>query len=120
MIYSVDKSLFPSDTQSLELHSYLDENGFEWKISRVDNGFFLIYLGHDYFKESTFDIEIEDESFFIKNTGCFFIQDESFDTFYHFIKLLIDGFTDEIWDSIEEFITDRIKYGGGITEYEIL
>ena len=81
MIYSTEIEKFPNAEQYLECHSYQDENDFEWKIARVQNGFFVAYFGDSYFKETYFDLEVNGKNKLLANSGCFFIQDESFETF---------------------------------------
>ena len=114
MIYSTPKELFPELNNAIESHSFFDENSFEWKIARVQNGFFVAYFGDDYFKESYFDLS----GLIIKNTGCFFVQDTSFDAYYHFREILQSGYTDDIWESIEELLTERFLHSPDILECE--
>jgi len=118
MIYSTPWQLFPSDGQYQECHSFLDENRFEWKIARVQNGFFVAYFGDDYFKDKYFDISLSGRDTVILNTGCFFIQDDSFETYYHFREILKTGYTDDIWETIEELIIERLKNNPEILECE--
>ena len=51
MIYCLDPKMYPAPDQLIEEISYRDENDFEWKIARVQNGFFVKYLGDEYFKD---------------------------------------------------------------------
>ena len=45
MIYSTEIKEFPNKVQYSQCYSYKDENGFEWKIAMVENGFFVAYFG---------------------------------------------------------------------------
>jgi hypothetical protein len=120
MIWSIDISLFPAGEATMECHTYQDENNFEWKVTRVENGFFVAYFGDPYFMESTFSLEVSEGKYIrIRNTGCFFVESTDFDVFYDFRNILKAGYTDEIWDAIEEFLTERLKADPGLTEYEI-
>ncbi len=119
MIYSTEIEKFPNEGQYLEIHSYQDENDFEWKIARVENGFFVAYFGDAYFKDSSFWLEVNDKNLTLKNTGCFFIQNTSFDAFYDFRTILKEGWTDDIWESIGELLTERLVNDAGLMECEI-
>lgn len=120
MIYSFKIEDFPEGDKVKECNYYQDQNDFVWKIARVENGFFVGYFGDDYFKDKYFDLIVNGENKLIMNSGCFFIQDTDFDTFYEFRVILSLGFTDEIWDSIGEFITERLTHDNGLTECEIV
>lgn len=122
MIYSMEKNIFPKEGQYSECHSYKDENDFEWRIARVKNGFFVGYFGDEYFSPTTFEIrnkEGEDIYFRIKNTRCFFIQDTDFETFYEFRNIIKTGWTDDIWESIQSLLTERLLLDDRILECEI-
>ena len=120
MIYSTEIEKFPNEEQYLECHSYLDENDFEWKIARVQNGFFVAYFGDPYFKDKYFDLEIKGKGKLLLNSGCFFVQNEDFDVFYEFRTILKEGCTDDVWDSIGEFLTERLTHDDGLMECEIV
>ena len=110
MIYSTTLDKFPVAGQFSECHEYQDENDFAWKIARVKNGFFVAYFGTVYFKEKYLDVQVVGKSILINNTGCFFVNDTDFDTFYSFRKMLKEGYTDDIWESIEQLISERLKH----------
>ena len=124
MIYSVEQEKFPKEGQYVECHSYNDENEFEWKIARVENGFFVGYFGDAYFKDKYFDFDSEElggaKRILLNNTGCFFIKDTEFETFYEFRNILTNGDTDDIWDCIGEFFAERLTHDRGLTECEIV
>lgn len=120
MIYSTEIEKFPNEEQYLECHSYQDENDFEWKIARVQNGFFVAYFGDPYFKDKYFDLEIKGKGKLLLNSGCFFVQNEDFDVFYEFRTILKEGCTDDVWDSIGEFLTERLTHDDGLMECEIV
>ncbi len=120
MIYSTEIEEFPSDEQHLECHTYKDENDFDWKIARVQNGFFLAYFGDVYFKDKYFDLEVNNEHVLLLNSGCFFIQSSEFDVFYEFRTILKEGWTDDIWDSVGEFLAERLSQNDGLMKCEIV
>jgi len=120
MIYSTEIEKFPNEGQYLECHSYQDENDFEWKMARVQNGFFVAYFGASYFKENYFSLEVNGKYKLLANSGCFFIQDEGFETFYEFRTIMKEGWTDDIWDSIGKFLTERLTYDDRLMECEIV
>lgn len=120
MIYSIEIEKFPKKKQCKELISYLDENNEEWKIGIVENGFFVGYFGDPYFKDKYFDLTINKEHKLLMNSGCFWVQDLEFDTFYNFREILKNGFTDDIWEIIGELITERLMNDPGLTECEIV
>lgn len=110
MIYSTLKKDFPKKGDYYEILEYLDENDLTWKIARVKNGFFIAYFGDNYFQENTFEIELTyGKTVFLKNTGCFFIQNSDFDVFYEFRNILKNGYTDDIWDCISDFLKERLQ-----------
>lgn len=120
MIYALWPDAYPKDNQFIEEHSYRDENDFEWRICRVNNGFFVKYFGDSYFKEKFFCCTTsKDKLHKVNNTNCIFFQDASFDTFCDMRNILMNGFTDDIWDSIIEFFTERFEHDPGIVESEI-
>ncbi len=112
MIFSAEKKDFPTDSMSTEINSYNDQNDFEWKIAMVKNGFFIGYFGDEYFLESKFEITDNLDTHLLKNTGCFFIESLDFEVFCEFRNILKEGFTDDIWDSIQEFIQLRFDLTG--------
>lgn len=120
MIYSFEIKDFPKSGQYTERLTYKDENDCEWVIARVENGFFVAYFGHEYFKEKYFSLEVHGESLMIVNTGCFFVQNTDFDAFYDFREILTNGFTDDIWEAIGDFITERLKQDSGLVACEIV
>ena len=121
MIYLLDPALYPAPGQHLEEIEYQDENDFTWKIARVQNGFFIRYFGDKYFQEKYFSIELADEtSLLLRNTNCIFVADAGFDTFFHFRDILKTGWTDDIWDAIEEMLTERLRLDPGLLESEIV
>lgn len=82
MIYSIDKSDYPSEYE--QLNSYKDLNDFEWRIAVADDGLYVTYHGDKYFLESYFTCYLKnDESIMVNNTGCLFFKNKSFDLFYN-------------------------------------
>jgi len=121
MIYCVEKDLFPTPEQSVEQISYKDENDFEWVIARVNNGFFVNYLGDPYFAYTNFEIGPKDgNTFLIKNTRCLFVANTDFETFADMRTMLKNGWTDDIWDAIEELLTERFNNDPGILKSEMV
>ena len=120
MIYSTEIEKFPNAEQYQECYTYQDENHFDWKIARVQNGFFVAYFGDSYFKDKYFDLEVNGKGKLLLNSGCFFIQDTDFDTFYEFRTILKEGWTDDIWESIGEFLSERLENDDGLMECEIV
>lgn len=121
MIYCIEIDLYPKEGQYIEEISYLDENNFEWRICRIENGFMVKYFGDDYFRESVFDIELSNgKNFRIKNTNCIFFKDSNFDTFCNVRDILKNGFTDEIWEAFESCFKVRFEINDGFIESEIV
>ena len=44
MIYCLKPEMYPTPEKTIEEIIYRDENDFEWKIARVENGFFVKYF----------------------------------------------------------------------------
>lgn len=120
MIFSTLLTDFPTPDLYLECFSYKDQNEFEWKIARVKNGFFVAYFGDSYFKNKTFELSYDAITHFINNTGCFFIESMDFDVFYNVRNVLKSGYTDDIWEIIEEMIKDRVELSDIFMECEII
>lgn len=117
----VDKSLFPTSEQAVEELSYKDENEFTWKLSRVQNGFFITFTGDPHFMNSRFVIELDDGNLImVNNTNCIFVSTTDFEVFVHFRDILKNGYTDDIWDSIEEFLLERFSHDPSLLESEIV
>lgn len=105
----------------MEEISYIDENDFEWRIARIKNGFMVRYYGDEYFSPNTFDCELKSgKTVRIRNTRCIFFQDESFEAFCEMRDILKNGWTDEIWDCLEGFFTERFEHDLGVIESEII
>lgn len=121
MIYCIPTENYPKENQFLEELSYKDENDFEWKVARVNNGFIIKYFGDEYFKDSTFEIELKSGNWVrVKNTNCIFFENVEFETFYHIRELLKKGYTDEIWESITDLFKERFENCVDILECEML
>ena len=121
MIYSVSKETYPKEGQFIEEISYKDENEFEWRIARIENGFMVRYFGDPYFKDSTFKCESSTGKLIrINNTGCIFFKGADFETFCEIRDILKNGWTDEIWETFEELFNERIKHDEGLLESEII
>lgn len=121
MIYCIDPSLYPTPEQALEEIIYQDENEFEWRIARVKNGFMVRFFGDDYFKDNFFVCEVTDDLLIkVKNTNCIFFQDADFDTFCEMRNILKNGFTDDIWETIQELFTTRFESSQVLLESEVL
>jgi hypothetical protein len=120
MIYCLEPELYPKEGRYFEESVYKDENEFEWRIARVENGFFLRYFGDNYFSPEKFVIDIEGEELIkIKNTKCIFVQDANFETFYHFRNFLKNGWTDEIWEFFGDLFNERFENNKDILKSEI-
>jgi hypothetical protein len=119
MVYCMPIETYPTEGLFIEENLYFDENNFEWRIARVNNGFFVKYFGDGYFKDEMFCCELKDgKTYFIKNTNCIFFQDPDFETFVEMRDILKNGFTDDIWESIEMFLTERLNICTDILECE--
>lgn len=119
MIYCIPFDNYPKEGQFLEELIYRDENEQEWRIARVVNGFMVRYFGCEYFKENSFHCELTSgKTIVVKNTNCIFFQDADFETFCHMRDILKNGFTDEIWESLEGFFTERFEHDLGMIESE--
>lgn len=119
MIYCVDKNNYPKEGKFLEEISYKDENDFEWRIARIDNGLMVIYLGDEYFSNDTFQCVVSSqEHISIKNTKCVFFKDASFETFCEIRDIIKNGYTDDIWESFETLFVERFKNNKDILESE--
>ena len=120
MIYCLSPSDYPTIDKQIEELIYIDENGFEWKIARVKNGFFVKYFGDDYFRESYFNCELPNgKTILINNTNCIFIQDTDFETFAEMRTILKNGYTDDIWETFEEMLEERFLHDLSLLESEI-
>lgn len=121
MIYCIAPENYPKPGFFIEEFSYQDENDFQWKIARVENGFIVKYFGPDYFKDKYFSCELNNgKSVMINNTNCIFFQDGSFEAFYDMRTILKNGYTDDIWECFEEFFTERFEHSSDILESEIV
>lgn len=120
MIYCVPVELYPSDGLFIEELTYQDENDFEWRIARIQNGFMVRYFGDDYFKYSMFCCQLKDGSMInIKNTNCIFVKDSTFETFCNVRDIIKNGYTDDIWETFEELFTERFNNSEELLESEI-
>lgn len=118
MIYAIPIDKYPTDF--IEELSYRDENDFEWRICRTKEGFIVRYFGDEYFKENSFDCETSDGKHHrIKNTNCILFLDTDFDAFMDMRTILRNGYTDEIWESIEELFTERMEHDTKLLESEV-
>lgn len=120
MIYCLNPNEYPKPDQIIEEISYRDENDFEWKIIRVNNGFFVTYLGNAYFKENTFSCHTSRNGcFLIRNTNLIFFKCTDFDTFVEVRNVIKIGYTDDIWETFEELFTERLEHDQTILESEL-
>ena len=119
MIYCLKPEMYPTTEKIVEEITYRDENNFEWKIARVENGFFVKYFGVDYFKDKYFSCDLSNgEHILINNTNCIFIQDNDFETFAEVRNVLKIGYTDEIWEVFQEMFEERFEHDKSINEWE--
>lgn len=119
MIYCIEEKDYPTkESWRSEELIYKDENDFEWRIARVENGFMVRYFGDKYFKEKWFICEVRGKEIYINNTNCLFIQDTSFDTFYLIREIIKEGFTDDIWETFREMFEERLINDEGTLESE--
>ena len=121
MIYCVPIEQYPKEGMFIEELSYKDENDFEWKIARIENGFMVRYFGDEYFKENTFECELSNGEWVrVKNTNCIFFQDVDFETFCEVRNIIKIGYTDDIWETFEELFTERFEHDRGMLESEMV
>lgn len=121
MIYCLEPELYPTINQLIEEISYQDENDFEWKIARVQNGFFVRYFGNDYFKKNMFVCDLPSEKIIrINNTNCIFIQNSDLEVFAEVRNVLKTGHTDDIWETFEEMFTERFTHDERMLKSEFL
>lgn len=120
MIYCLNPEMYPKEESIIESLSYRDENDFKWTLARVDTGFFIRYLGDSYFRENYFRGELPNgEHVTIKNTNCIYVKDSSFDTFYQFREIIKKGWTDDIWEWIEDCFQLRFNEDSNLLESEV-
>lgn len=120
MIYCVPIEQYPKEGMFIEELSYKDENDFEWKIARIENGFMVRYFGDEYFKENTFECELSNGEWVrVKNTNCIFIQDTDFETFAEVRNVIKTGYTDDIWETFQEMFEERFEHDKGLLESEL-
>jgi hypothetical protein len=120
MIYCLNPNLYPKEEQVVEEIIYKDENEFEWRIVRVQNGFFVKYFGDPYFSDSVFACENKHgQTRNVKNTNCIFVQNTDFETFAEVRDIIKLGFTDDIWETFREMFDERIKNQDSLLESEI-
>ena len=120
MIWCIPESDYPTreDWRSEEL-KYQDDNSFEWRIARIDNGIMVRYFGDPYFKEKMFCCETDSgKTIKVNNTNCIYVQDTSFETFYLIRDIIQSGCTDDIWEAFEEMFTERFNQDEGMLECE--
>lgn len=121
MIYCLKPEMYPTPQQTIEEISYRDENYFEWKIARVENGFFVKYFGEPYFKETYFSCDLKSgEHILINNTNCIFIQDADFETFAEVRNVIKIGNTYDIWETFKEMFEERFEHDRRLLESEIV
>lgn len=121
MIYCVETEMYPKEGQFIEELKYKDENDFEWRICRIENGFIVRYFGDEYFKESVFSFDLKNgKRIRIRNTNCIFFKDTDFDTFFEVRNILKNGFTDDIWGIFAELLQERFENDEGFLESEII
>lgn len=121
MIYSVYNEIAELTTIPIERITYNDQNGFKWEIIREEDGFYIVYNGDKYFMQEIMVIELPDGSFQkVKNHGCFHVKDSDFETFCHVRDILKNGYTDEIWDIIEELLEERFIHDRSLIDSELL
>lgn len=120
MIYCIPFENYPNEGQFIEQSRYFDQNGFEWNIARVQNGFMVRFFGDLYFKEKYFICELSmGITITVKNTNCIFFKDGSFETFCEVRNILKEGYTDDIWEAFQEFFKERFECCIDILECEI-
>lgn len=121
MIYCTKPELYPTPELALEEIILRDENAFEWKVTRVENGLFVKYIGDPYFIETYFSCHLKNgEHILIKNTNCIFIQDTDFETFAEIRNVINTGCTDDIWETFQEMFEERFEHDKGLLESEIV
>ena len=121
MIYCTPPESYPKPEQLIEEIEYNDENGYQWNIARINNGFFIKYFGEDYFKEKYFSCDLSTgEHILINNTNCIFIEDTDFETFAEMRNIIKIGYTDDIWETLEEMFEERFEHDKGLLECEIV
>lgn len=77
-----------------------DQNDFEWRMARVENGFAVAYCGDPYFKKSFFEFYMKGEFIQIENTGCV-VFDKKPAELAVMAYLIENSYTDEIWERFE-------------------
>jgi len=118
MIYAVTPQKYPQNF--IEEIKYKDENDFEWRIARVENGLYVKYFGDSYFKFNNFVCENKEGKMLkVKNTGCIFFADSDFETFADVRNILKNGFTDDIWDTFQDLFQERLSIDDRLTEDEV-
>ena len=120
MLYLVIPSLYPSKDKIIEETLY-DENDLEWRIARVVNGFFVKYFDDKHFIPNILCITTKiGELIKIQNTGCIFFQSTDFELFCEMRNIIKSGWTDDIWEAINEFLTERFDHDLGVVKSEII
>jgi len=119
MIYCVNPNTYPTKGKYIEESSHVDLNDFEWRIARVENGFFVKFFGDSYFSDNTFRIRTLDKEFMIKNTNCIWVQNPNFGTYCDFRDMIRDEYTDDIWEGIADLLSERFQHDKRILKTEI-
>lgn len=121
MLYFVSKDAYPTSEADLkEELSLLDKNGLEWRMLGTPNGFYVRYIGREYFAEESFAFFLESgEKVMVKNTQCLFVKNKSTATFSSYRRVIEQHYTDDIWEFFEEVLGARLAVNPELMESEI-
>jgi hypothetical protein len=120
LIYAVSSDLYPKEGQFIEEIIYKDENDFEWRIARIENGFIVKYFGDPYFLDSTFECELSNgEWISIPNSNCIFFNNPDFDVFCNVRDIIKNGYTDYIQEVFTDLFTERFEHDMSLMASEI-
>lgn len=103
--------MFASDfpKEYIEKNVIQDCNEFNWEIAVTEDGIFFKYLGDEYFKDDSFEIDYDMVLLYIYNTGCFYFETKDLlNSYLKYRDLIINNYTDDIWDCLLHDLTERI------------
>jgi hypothetical protein len=109
MITMIDENYVKCEMNNIvQQYKYKDKDEIQWEIYLSDKKTFLICNDKKNRKEY---FHVDDMRTRIINNGIFYIDDMNFNIFYYIRDIIINNYTDEIWNIVEKIFKNGYNNG---------
>ena len=86
-----------------------DQNEWRWRMENYGSILVLSFHGDSHFFENLISVTTDDKHFMVRNTNRIVFTGVDADDYFELRDLIINGYTDEVWEAIEVKLYQRLN-----------